>query len=183
MSELEQIWQDYEGRLSLLERHTIATSPVAHRPLPGETCAFLPRETVLLRLALHAKHLQHVHAGLGRGYDLFADAGLFHALVTLAATELHLGTVQSWPGFACLFHKLLNGSASGHLPMLFQVACLWPGVVPPAYDPAELRHFLEAATWQEPPATWRTITVDDLAADLIVQERRERRNNVPWRER
>ncbi len=115
----DDVWVEYEGRLSERDRACIADSPKTDLKLRFDRSNLWPHA---LELARHSEHMAvpHIAEKISRmGTKLANNSDAFGEAMRLAAFEIRNNTVGSWPAFALLFRKMLGDGAISWLPALY----------------------------------------------------------------
>ena len=138
-------WSSYEARISALEKASIQAAPVLLRPLAGEPFTYFPAELVVARWKAHGRVLyiaERLAQSLAKAN--VADESVtphFAECLSLACFELRNRCVESWPGFALVFHKMFGPAIWPWLPSLFLAAVALPHTPRPEFDLEEVLGF------------------------------------------
>ncbi len=136
-------WSSYEARLSPLERASIQAAPVVQRPLENESFTHLPVELVVARWMAHEPVIAIAGSLARGGLALEVKNTRFAECLAIACFELRFRCVESWPGFALLFHKMFGPAVWPWLPSLFLAAVAQAHMPRPQFDLDEVLGFLE----------------------------------------
>ena len=135
-------WAGYEARISALERASIQAAPVRKRALEKEPFTYFSAELVAARWKAHGQ-VPFITESLAKGHLTLEVANTrFAECLGVACFELRHGCVESWPGFALLFHKMFGPAVVPWLPSLFLAAVAQAHVPRPQFDLEEVLAFL-----------------------------------------
>ncbi len=136
-------WSSYEARISPLERASIHMAPMRKRPLAKEPFTYFPAELMAARFKAHA-HVDYIAESLAKGHLTLEVTNIrFAECLVLASFELRHRLVESWPGFALLFHKMFGAAVLPWLPSLFLAAVGQAHIPRPQFELDEVLNFHE----------------------------------------
>jgi hypothetical protein len=137
------VWAEYGTRISAMERANIAAAPVVFGALAREPHSYISLEILQARGRAHVQ-VPFIAASLAKGHlDVNIANIRFAECLVIASFELRHRLVESWPGFALLFHKMFGPAVQPWLPALFLAGLAQPGCLRPQFDLEEVLGFLQ----------------------------------------
>ena len=134
-------WSSYAANLSALERASIQAAPVLQRPLENEPFTYFSAELVVARWKAHAR-VSYIAESLAKGSGVAEGAPPhFAECLGLACFEMRHACIETWHGFALLFHKMFGPAILPWLPSLFLAAVGLPNMPRPEFDLEDVLEF------------------------------------------